>query len=513
MKPPRDSPTRRQFVAGTAASIATTRARGADSDPDLIKAMEAVRKSIPIASADPERPVYHFHPPANWINDPNGTVYYKGWHHLFYQLNPFTANPGNQHWGHARSKDLVNWEHLPIAISPSPEKGERAIYSGGAIIADDGRPRLIYTSIGHPQPEQWMALPQDDDLISWKKFTGNPVLTSAAHGSLSVNQWRDPFLFREAGQVYMVCGGNARNGRGGAGHVQLYKAVKDDLSRWKHLGAVFQPLERETYNIECPNLFKLDGKWVLIISPHRPCEYYVGSLDLQRVKFTPETHAILDAGDAYASNISQDNQGRTILWLWGRTSTPQGRGWNGVITMPRILSIGADGFLRQQAPREFETLRGAVKTFAPGPMGESPLRLDGVPGDAAEIEAEFSVGNFSTFGFDVRRVGKPAMTVAVEKGWLTSGTARAYVGNAERYKLRLFLDKRCLEVYVNDGAVALYNSIDSQPGDQAVSAFARTGNLAFGNAEANRRPASVSLESLKAWPMKPASFDLDHFHV
>src|SRR5438477_4116596 len=285
MKPPRGSLTRRRFVAGTAASIAVSRARGADSDPDFIKAMEAVQKAIPVAAADPDRPVYHFHPPANWNNDPNGTLYYRGWHHLFYQLNPFGTNIANQHWGHARSKDLVNWEHLPIAILPSPEKGERAIYSGGAIIADDGKPRLIYTSIGHPQPEQWMAVPQDDDLISWKKFAGNPVLTSAAHGSLTVNQWRDPFLFREAGQVYMVCGGNASTGRGGAGQVQLYRAVKDDLSEWKHLGAVFQALERENYNIECPNLFKLDGKWVLIISPHRPCEYYVGSLDIGKVKF------------------------------------------------------------------------------------------------------------------------------------------------------------------------------------------------------------------------------------
>lgn len=512
MKPPAGSPTRRQFVAASAASIAASRARGADSDPDLMKAMQSVQKAIPLAAADADRPVYHFHPPANWNNDPNGTLYYRGWHHLFYQLNPFGTNIANQHWGHARSKDLVNWEHLPAALWPSPEKGERAIYSGGAIIADDGRPRLIYTSIGHPQPEQWMVTPQDGDLIQWRKFDGNPVLTSAAHGSLTVNQWRDPFLFREAGQVYMVCGGNASTGRGGAGQVQLYRAVKDDLSEWKHLGAVFQPLERETYNIECPNLFKLDGKWVLIISPHRPCEYFVGRLDLDKVKFTPETHSILDAGAAYASNISQDDQGRTILWLWGRTNTPAGRGWNGVMTMPRILSVGSDGFLRQEVPPEFRSLRGEAKIFPGVQLGESPLPLDGVPGDAAEIEAEFSTGNFSTFGFELRRAGKPAPTIAIERGTLTVGNAKAYVGSAERYKLRLFLDKRCLEVYVNDGSVAIYNFIDAQPGDQQIAVFGRTVNPGFGT-PGTRPPASVRLESLKAWPMKPASFNLDHFHV
>jgi beta-fructofuranosidase len=497
--------TRRKFVAGTAALMAALRVEAA-ADPSLVQAMDAVRAAIPTAAQDPERPIYHFHPPANWNNDPNGTLFYKGWHHLFYQLNPFGATIANQHWGHARSNDLVNWEHLPIAIWPSTDKGERAIFSGGAILAKDGRPRLIYTSIGHPQPEQWMVEPEDEELISWKKFSGNPVLTATAHGRLVVNQWRDPFLFREAGEVYMVCGGNAATGRGGAGQVQLYRATKDDLSAWKHLGTVFQTMDRETYNIECPNLFKLGGKWVLIFSPHRPCEYFTGTLDLEKVKFTPETHGILDAGDAYASNISQDDQGRTLLWLWGRTNTPQGRGWNGVMTMPRVLSLGGDGFLRQQVPPEFQKLRGGAKTFASVQLSENPMVLDGVPGDAIEIEAEFSsAGNFSTFGFELRRAaeGKPAITVAMQRGMLTVGNARTYVGAAERYKMRLFLDKRCLEVYVNDGAAALYSPVDAKPEDQELAVFAR----------AARAPAAVRLESLKVWTMKPASFTLDRFRV
>jgi len=510
----KSSVTRRRFMATGAAYAAASGA--AEPDTDLFKAMDAVRAAIPTALQDSDRPAYHFHPPANWNNDPNGPLFYKGSHHLFYQFNPFGTTIANQHWGHARSQDLVNWEHLPIAIRPSSDKGERAIFSGGAILAGDGRPRLIYTSIGHQQPEQWMVVPEDDELISWKKFPGNPVLTTAAHHGVTVNQWRDPFLFREAGRVYMVCGGNANTGRGGAGQVQLYRATKDDLSEWKHLGAVFQALERETYNIECPNLFKLDGKWVLIVSPQRPCEYYIGTLDLQKVKFTPEVHAILDAGDAYASNISRDDQGRTVLWLWGRTNTPRGRGWNGVMTIPRILSIGSDGFLRQQPPSGIQTLRGPAKVFSGGPLGDGPLVLDGVPGDAAEIEAEFSASNFASYGFEVRRSasGQPGVTVMVRRGMLSVGNAHTYVGNAERCKLRLFLDKRCLEVYVNDGTVALYSAVEASPDDQGLAVFARTANPGLGNpGGANRPPVSVRLESLKAWPMKPASFSLDRFHV
>jgi len=509
--------TRRGFMHAIAAAAAARAVRGAEVDPALVKAMQGVQASIATAASDSERPIFHFHPPANWNNDPNGTLFYKGWHHLFYQLNPFGTNIANQHWGHARSQDLVNWQHLPIAIWPSSDKGERAIFSGGAIVAKDGRPRIIYTSIGHPQPEQWMAEPEDEDLLTWKKFAGNPVLTTAAHGALTVNQWRDPFLFQEAGQTYMVCGGNSIIGRGGAGQVQLYRATKDDLTEWKHLGSVFQALERETYNIECPNLFKLEDKWVLIVSPQRPCEYFVGALDFQKVKFTPETRGILDAGNAYASNISRDDRGRTILWLWGRTMTPPGHGWNGVMVLPRILSIGSDGFLRQQVPAEFETLRGNHKAFPSQLLSSAPVVLEGVRGDAVEIQAEFVAGRVGGFGFEVRRsaAGKPAAVVTLQRGVLSVGNAQSYIGNAERYKVRMFVDKRCLEVYVNDGMVALYSALNAVPEDREIAVFGRAANPPFnpGPNAANQPAPDVKLESLQAWEMKPATFNLDRFHI
>jgi beta-fructofuranosidase len=507
--------TRRHFVQAASTALALQSVRGAEPDPDFVKAMQAVQSAIPTAEADPQRPRYHFHPPANWTNDPNGTIFYKGWNHLFYQLNPFAARIGSQHWGHARSRDLVNWEHLPIAIWPSTEKGERFIYSGGAAIASDGRPRLIYTSIGHPQPEQWMVTPKDDDLFEWEKYPGNPVLTQAAHGDSPVNQWRDPFLFHENGRAYMVCGGSIPGGRGGAGQVQLYRAEKDDLSQWKHLGAVFHSPERDIFNIECPNLFKLDGKWVLVFSPHRPCEYYVGDLDVARVRFTPETHGVLDPGDAYASNISVDGGGRTILWLWGRTNTPPDKGWGSVITMPRVLSIGADGFLRQTPVPEFETLRGEPKSIGPASL-EKPLMVNGVPGDSTEIEAEFT--GSGSYGFELRRdaEGKPGIVVSIQGQYLNVGTARTYLGNTGRNKLRIFLDKRCIEVYCNDGIAAVFNWVEAADDAQGISVFGQSGGRGpRGNSGSSGRaaPTPPRLESLKVWPMKAATFNMDRFHV
>ncbi len=502
--------TRRGFVqAASVAGALSATLRAAGSDPDQAKATDSVLAAIPLARSDPDRPTYHFHPPAQWTNDPNGTIFYKGWHHLFYQLNPFAARLGSQHWGHARSLDLVNWEHLPIAIWPSADKGERAIFSGGAAFASDGRPRILYTSIGHPQPEQWLAIPKDDDLLYWTKFPGNPVLSQSAHIAGAINQWRDPFLFLEGGVTYMVCGGGSAAGRA---QVQLYRAVNEDLTSWKHLGAVFQSLDREFRNFECPNLFKLDGKWVLIVSPNRQCEYWVGDLDVGSVRFTPETHGVLDAGNAYASNISVDDQGRTILWMWGRTNTPQGKGWGSVITMPRILSIGSDGYLRQQPAPEFATLRGAVKTF-PASTLDKPIVLDGVLGDVLEIEAEFS--GAGTYGLELRRPadGQAGVTVSIRRGMLSVGNVSTYIGNARRYTLRVFLDKCCVEAYVNDGLAAIYNPFDANRIGQGVAVFGQAQPPGGPGGTGAPPPEPPRIEALKVWPMKAATFNLDRFHV
>jgi beta-fructofuranosidase len=485
-------------------------------------AMDALTAAIARAEADPDRPIYHFRPPANWNNDPNGTIFYRGWHHLFYQLNPSAPRGGNQHWGHARSRDLVNWEHLPIALWPLTDRGERAIFSGGAVLGPDGKPRIFYTSIGHPAPEQWIAVPLDDELKRWDRPAVNPVLTIESHGSTNVAQWRDPFLFVEGGQTYMICGGNLNNGRGGGGSVQLYRATNAELTKWTFLGVIFRYRDLRIYNVECPNLFKLGDKWVLLMSPQQPCEYFIGQLDLTRLQFLPEVHGILDPGSSYASNISVDDRGRTIQWLWGRTNTASDKGWNGCMTLPRILSIGDDGFLRQVPAPEFETLRGPTVNEGPIELtpGE-PVSLKRIQGDALELKADVVIGSAAEVAFDLRRSadGKAGISVRISRtGLISVGAVQLQVSRAlERYSLRIFLDRSVVEVYVNDGEAAVFGTVDAGPADLGVAVTAQAaagrGNAGGAGGRGQAAPVAPRIESLTAWPMKSAQFSLEHFHL
>ncbi|HXG46495.1 MAG TPA: glycoside hydrolase family 32 protein, partial [Methylomirabilota bacterium] len=108
--------------------------------PAITRAMTSVAEATPRVQDDPQRPIYHFLAPAQWMNDPNGPLFHNGYYHLFYQYNPFGDQWGHMHWGHARSRDLVTWKHLPIALAPAKEHGEDHVFSGCATISPQGRP-------------------------------------------------------------------------------------------------------------------------------------------------------------------------------------------------------------------------------------------------------------------------------------------------------------------------------------------------------------------------------------
>ena len=128
----------------------------------------------------------------------------------------------------------------------------------------------------------------------------------------------------------------------------------------------------------------------------------MGDLDLKRVQFGPEVHGILDPGTSYASNISWDDKGRTILWLWGRTETKPEKGWNSVMTIPRILSLDADGFLRQLPAPEFESLRGEMQQLSEIKLDGEAVPLGNIKGNCLELQAELALDSANAVGLRLR---------------------------------------------------------------------------------------------------------------
>jgi beta-fructofuranosidase len=443
----------------------------------LQRAEASIKAAAEKVKNDPNRPLFHLQPPANWNNDPNGPIYYKGHYHLFYQLNPYGDGWGHMHWGHFRSKDLAHWEHQPIALWPSDKLGEEHVFSGCAAVTKKGQLMLIYTSIGKRLPEQWAAIPEDDDLIKWKKHPANPILTEKLHGDVKIHEWRDPFVFQHAGRTYVVCGGNLNANKGGQAVVNVYRAENDELTEWKYLGVLFQHPDKEVKNIECPLFFPLGGKWVLITSQGRPVQYFVGDLDDKTMKFNPKERGVMDHGNYYAPNCLADADDRRVLWGWV-PDFPPGKGWNGCMTLPRVLTVGEDGKLRQWSVPELAELRGRGQgEKRPQVLGEQALEI--AKGDTLEIIADLELGDAKDVRLDLRRSddGKKAVPITFDgKKLHVAGLDVPFtLAPADKtLDLHVFLDRSVLEVYAN-GRECITRVIEAGPDQQGVAIRASGG--------------------------------------
>lgn len=465
-----------------------------ERDELLAKATVAVKSALPAANSDSERPAFHFHTPANWMNDPNGPIFYKGRYHVFYQFNPYGDAWGNMHWGHGVSRDLVDWEHWPIAVWPSKAKGEEHVYSGSTFRDNDGNPLIFYTSIGKARdPEQWMAIPKDDDLRAFAKPSANPILTLALHGGDSIHEWRDPFLFREGRETYMVVGG----GRGNRGVVLLYQATDPGLSVWKYRGVLFEHPDVGLRSAECPNLVRLGDRWLLLTSTHGKIESFVGMLDLDRGIFTAQNRGILVDG-AYASQIVADARGAPILLAWFQP--PHAPGWAGCLGLPSRLKLGSDGNpiceplaelsrLREKSVRlRGQALSGALDLSDRLPTGDGlELALKLEPGTAASAGVRLRVAPDGTRGAEIRYDFRT-------RTLHTPGRAPTVLppspDNAS-LTLRLFLDKTVVDLYAAGGTVSQMAAIrDARPEDRGIQVFAEGGEARLASLEMHRlRPA------------------------
>lgn len=412
-------------------------------------------------------PIYHFRPPINWMNDPNGVIQFQDEYHLFYQYNPYKDTWGSIHWGHAKSKDLVHWEHLPIALKPSLELGEHHCFSGCAVI-DQGVPKIFYTSIGiedrnaQTGAQQWMAI-SDDGMLTWEKPTFNPILTKDLHGDLDIQEWRDPYIWKHNDNWYMVLSGKYNN----KGCALLYSSP--NLEDWEFVHI----LAKGSENLwECPNFFPLKDKYILIYSPNDIVRYLVGTWNSD-LTFTVEHEGVIDHGGwegFYAPNSLLDSKNRRIMWGW---ITENARGqlevkpaWRGVQSIPRILTL-EDNKLKISPAPELEQLRDSHFKMKQINLNKGFTELP-ISGRALEIHATITTTN-SNFSLSVLRSkdGEEETIISFnieEKTFTIDRTKSSKASQPHKWPLkapltlqqdgcidiRVFIDHSVLEVFINE---------------------------------------------------------------
>lgn len=437
------------------------------------------------------RPDFHFSANHGWINDPNGMVYHNGEYHLFYQYNPYGSRWANMHWGHAVSKDMVSWEHLPFGLAPD---SLGAIFSGSAVIdknntAGFGKDALvaIYTSAGRIQTQS-IAYSLDNGR-TFTTYEANPVLSD-----LNYPDFRDPKVFwhTSTNQWIMVLA---------TGQTITFYGSKD-LKEWNTLSEFGEGIGAHGGVWECPDLFPLTyngrTKWVLFVSinPGGPnggsaTQYFIGDFDGKTFRPDPLPYPIwLDYGrDNYAgvtwSNIPEsDGRKLFIGWMnnWDYANDIPTVNFRGAMTLPRELKLAHNGkhlVVANPPAAEVNALRGNAKKLDPFTVDNSHT-INNLTEESAgtfEIEMTIEAANASNFNFAVanEKGEKTIFSFDLEKGLFgvdrsESGiidfrdnfapkTIEAPLTKKKGYNIRLFVDKASTECFIDNGELVQTNTV------------------------------------------------------
>lgn len=434
-----------------------------------------------------ERPVYHVSSPAGWINDPNGFSVFQNEYHLFFQYHPFGTAWGPMHWGHCKSKDLICWEYLPAAMAPDESYDEGGCYSGSAIEVD-GEHILVYTGVidryledGFHYYRQVQCMAKGDG-TEYGKYERNPLITgeSLPEGS-SLEDFRDPKIWKEEDGYYLVVGSRAADG---CGQILLYRS--DNLERWEFVTILDQSKGEYGRMWECPDFFQLGDKQILMVSPQdmraRGLEFHngnnsifiYGQYEKDSRRFTREKITSADYGlDFYAPQTLLTKDGRRIMiaWMqsWDAKIAPADFQWSGMMTVPRELTL-RNGRIYQQPVRELEQYRSNPVEYREQLITETTA-LEGIRGRILDLQIEITRFDFEHFQIRFAKnddyemmLGYNAVRQCLTVDRTHSGLERDVVcrrkmeaapialeDGSEVLKLRLLLDKYSVEVFVNDG--------------------------------------------------------------
>ena len=513
------------------------------TNPLILRFMESRKK----LAADRFRPIYHFVSPESTLNDPNGLCFWKGYWHMFYQAYP--PEDTRQHWGHAISKDLIHWRDLPYAIYPNPEK---AVFSGSTLVEDNRVIAMYHgTAVGNmvavssdPLLLNWEKV-TGNAVISLKSTTG----FSAPYSVFDPSIWKKDSIYYSLSAGRSPAGPGGRPVRANylfrskdLEHWEyMHEFVKDD--RFTLIGddgacPYFWPLGNRYI---MPFFSHMSGG-----------QYLLGDYDRQNDKFVVSSHGKFNFGavgpsGVHAPSATPDGNGAVIIIFNMNQGRPT-EGWNHIMTLPRKLTLISKDEVGQEPAGDIASLRYNPKHIETMTLpANKEIVLKGISGNAMEIYAEIDPKNAQMIEMNVlRSPNKEEYTriiffkekgfakgleyksgsqtalmpadlvslvtgekpvprgpnttfslITIESSWSSAlpdarlrapETAPFFLPPGETVKLRIFIDKSVVEVFVN--------------GKQCVAMRVYPGRDDSKGVSIRAQGQDAELKSLDAWQMK-----------
>ena len=408
-------------------------------------------------TTDPGRPSLHFTSRSGWINDPYGLTWHGGRYHLFFQHVPDQVVwAPQQRWGHAVSDDLLHWTELAVAVEPGD--GDDGIWSGSVVAPDDGDAALFYTSVRLTDLQLGsarVARPTDD---SWNEWVKKGVVAVPPPG-LDVVAFRDPFVLHDGTTWRMLMGAGLADGTALA---LTYTSA--DLESWTYDGVLAERSGAETDPVwtgsvwECPQLFRLDERWVLVVSvweghaTHFEA-YAVG--DLVDGRFTADRWGRLTYGPGYyAASTFTDADGARCLIHWVRDLVDPAARWASAHSVPHAVRLDGDRLVLSPHP-----VVDAARTGAPATVRDGVVETDGPVDLELVLGGDGGSATLALAGTTVLAVEAGQVHIAVEDG---SAWSMPLPGAS----LRVLVDAAVVEVFGPAGVSSF--ALDREPGPLSV---------------------------------------------
>jgi sucrose-6-phosphate hydrolase SacC (GH32 family) len=414
------------------------------------------------------RPGFHFTPEQNWMNDPNGLLFYKGKYHLFFQHNPSGILWGNMSWGHAVSSDLVNWQHLPVAIACTETTG---IFSGSAVVDErntsgfgstENPPMVaIYTVHQNDESNQSQHIAYSlDEGLTWTKYADNPVL------DLGMKDFRDPKVTWDGdNNRWLMTIAKPKE-------FKIAFFSSPDLKNWEHLSD-FGPLGATGGVWECPDLHSLttpsgEEKRVLLVSLNpggvaggSGTQYFIGDWDGTSFTTNQTSTLWIDYGrDNYAGvtfNHVPNNRRIFLAWMsnWDYAAKLPSPIWRTSMTTPRELAlIEVNGELRLTAEPIAELTFPHDDSFKISATNNALITIGDAP---HQVEIKFDA---------------KARTISIDRSraWFEGIDDAVQVSPAielQEFTIRTVIDHGSLELFIPEAGLAM-TSLHSLPATGAI---------------------------------------------